>query len=519
MTALRAIFSLLLATVLPVVAEIPRFTRIALMGDSISELNGDGTVYRKRGLWTNLSSALGQQVDLVYDGSAPAFATSGYRAADVQRVHLPHVLASNAEACIVLAGTNDGDTVESVAAVLQQMCASLADQGITPILCDVLPIDAGLPARSAWLVNMKGAIKAICDADPRFIHLDWFNVLDADNDGVIDQSWYFAADGAKVHPDGDGMSRLGAYAATVLAPHIRPRDPFAGTVWVTPTPTMTGTGVTPAGWAIDPPPAATVSQSLIPRGGDLGNWWQISFTGSDPAANAFVRYGFGDSGTGWHAGDAIELVAEFQTDPDLSPAWNLRPVMSLYPGPVTRIDADTAGTTVTGLLRAPSGILRTPPIVIPTATTSFSVVLQVNGTGTFRLGRVGIRKVPLTFGAWITGFPALADKTPDGDPDGDGITNRMEWILGGDPSVNDAASLTTITRAAFSFHQTPHSTQDCDLFLEHSSDLLSWDILPLTTATTASGVTLNQDPADPSRWIAATSPASHYFRLKPAWKK
>jgi lysophospholipase L1-like esterase len=529
MTTLRAIFFVLLATVVPVAAEVPQFTRIALMGDSISQLNGDVPSYPsylKRGLWTTLSSALHQQVDLVYNGVSSSFATSGYRVADVQRVHLPQVLASNAEACIVLAGTNDGDTVATVSGELKQVCDALADHGITPILCDVLPIADGIPSRSAWLVTMKSAIKAICDADPRYIHLDWFNVLDTNNDGVIDQISYFVEDGTKVHPDGDGMSRLGAYAATVLAPHIRPRDPYAGVTWITPNPTLTvtGSGVTPDGWAVDPPPGATVTQSLAPRGDSLGNWWQIGLTGSDPSANAYVRYDYGTYGSGWHAGDAVELVAEFQTDPDISAAWNLRPVMTLYPGPITRIDSEISGTVVTDLLRAPEGMLRTPPIIIPATTTSFSIVLQVHGTGTFRLGRVGIRKLPLTFSTWITGFTSLADLSPDGDPDGDGIPNRLEWILGGDPSVNDSPLLTAIGQAngkpAFDFHQTPRSTQDCDLLLENSADLVSWTDLTLTEGSW-NGVTLARDPSDSSHWTAtvpAASPAS-FFRLLPAWKK
>ncbi|MDB6080653.1 MAG: hypothetical protein JWO82_4400 [Akkermansiaceae bacterium] len=513
--------SLMAATVLPAAAEIPPFTRVALLGDSITQMSGDATTYYKRGIWTCLSSDLGQQIDLVPNGASPTFATAGFRARDVQSVHLPGVLASNAEACLILAGTNDGDTVEMVAATLKEIGDALADHGITPILCDVLPIAAGIPSRSAWLVHMKSAIKVICDADPRYLHLDWFNVLDADNDGVIDQESYFANDGAKVHPDADGMTRLAAYAANVLAPHLRPRDLFAGITWVSGNPALTaGPGPAPSTWNLYPPAGATVTQSLTPRGNGPGNDWRIAIAGSNPAAITYLASGTVDGP--WQPGDIVELIVEYRTESDLSPAWNLRPVLSANPGGVSRIDAETGGTVVTDLLRSPAGILRTPPLMIPPGTTTLDINLQVTGTGTFTLGRTGVRKVPLTFATWINGFPDLADRSPDGDPDGDGLSNRTEWVLGGNPTVSDAGPLTGLApragRADFSFTRTLRSTQDCELFVQHSANLLTWDELPLSEGQ-SSGLTLTRDPLSPERWTASPSGgASGFFRLRPAWK-
>lgn len=510
----------LMAAALSATAEIPPFTRVALLGDSITAASGDAGSYYKSGIWTNLSADLDQQIDLVPNGAAKTFATSGFRARQIQQTHLPGVLASNAEACLVLAGTNDGDSVESVAATLKEICDSLADHGITPILCDVLPIAAGLPDRSAWLVRMKGAIKAICDADPRYIHLDWFNVLDADNNGVIDQEGYFVNDGAKVHPDGDGMSRLAAYAATIIAPHVRTRDLFTDADWVTDNPTLTrGSGETPYSWNVYPPSGAIVSQTLAPRQDAPGNWWRISISGSSPAD--FTYLAAGTVNGSWQAGDIVELVVEYRTESDVSPAWNLRPIMAANPGNVTRFDS-VIDSGVTDLLRSPAGILRTPPLMVPIGTTSFEINLQIAGTGTFSLGRVGVRRVPLTFATWINSFPLLTDRTPDGDPDGDGLSNRCEWILGGNPTVADASALTSLSPhfpgAAFSFPRTLRSTLDCDLFLQHSTDLAIWDERPVSEGE-SQGVHLIPDPASAGRWIAsAPGGGPGFFRLRTAWK-
>ena len=45
----------------------------------------------------------------------------------------------------------------------------------------------------------------------------------------------------------------------------------------------------------------------------------------------------------------------------------------------------------------------------------------------------------LTFERWVSRFEGLSDVTPEGDPDGDGLSNAMEYFMGLDPTVNDAA--------------------------------------------------------------------------------
>jgi lysophospholipase L1-like esterase len=370
-------------------AAIPQFTRVALMGDSITANTGTEFHYFRNALWSTLSALLNQRVQLVYNGDLPYFATPGRDSLYIQSVHLPQVLASDAEACILLAGTNDygnGRTPAEVALTLGQICHSLEAGGITPILCDVLPVPPGQAAKSAWLATLRKDVTALCKADPKILYINWFRVLDPAGDGKSAQTWFLD----ETHPDANGMSRLAAYAAAIIQPHLRPSDPFAGVVWITPNPTLGAASkkaTAPDGWSAD----TTATTRLIPRGPTLGNWWQLTVKGNDSTTTG-IYCGYGTSGVDWSPGDTIELVAEFQTTGNVSANWNLSPMMVVHPSNTPRTDWDLADSGANNLKRPPSGILCTPPLVIPEGTTSFDVYLEVTGTGTFKLGRTGIRR-------------------------------------------------------------------------------------------------------------------------------
>ena len=54
---------------------------------------------------------------------------------------------------------------------------------------------------------------------------------------------------------------------------------------------------------------------------------------------------------------------------------------------------------------------------------------------------------PTAFNAWLATFPALgpADKSAAADPDGDGVSNLVEFALKGDPTVSSSAGLTALS--------------------------------------------------------------------------
>ena len=81
--------------------------------------------------------------------------------------------------------------------------------------------------------------------------------------------------------------------------------------------------------------------------------------------------------------------------------------------------------------------------------------------------------------AWIeANWPTLADKTPGGDPDRDGIPNLLEYVLqGGNPAVSNATilptSVATGTNFSFIYFRRTAATGTTQTF-QHGSTLGSW---------------------------------------------
>lgn len=112
----------------------------------------------------------------------------------------------------------------------------------------------------------------------------------------------------------------------------------------------------------------------------------------------------------------------------------------------------------------------------------------------------------------------------DVDPDGDTISNGLEWILGGDPLTADGASLVNMTADAttgltLSFKREESTLGAATLTLEWDNDLLgTWTSVPITQAggPQANGVTVtvNQVPAPDEVTVnipASNSSAGHLF--------
>jgi len=92
------------------------------------------------------------------------------------------------------------------------------------------------------------------------------------------------------------------------------------------------------------------------------------------------------------------------------------------------------------------------------------------------------------FTTWINAnYPGLSDKTPGGDPDGDGMTNQAEFAFGLDPS--SAASVNPISvplnkatgKFSYTRRATPASTGLVYTVLT-SSDLVTWTADATATA-------------------------------------
>ncbi len=86
--------------------------------------------------------------------------------------------------------------------------------------------------------------------------------------------------------------------------------------------------------------------------------------------------------------------------------------------------------------------------------------------------------------AWAAGFPGLADAAPMADPDGDGIPNILEYILGGNPTVPGSANLPVADAVdggglVFSFVRRAASKNAADQMFQHTTDLVTWTDVPV----------------------------------------
>lgn len=86
------------------------------------------------------------------------------------------------------------------------------------------------------------------------------------------------------------------------------------------------------------------------------------------------------------------------------------------------------------------------------------------------------------FADWI-GLHPVSDSSPEGDPDHDGITNLMEYVLGGDPSASSSGILPeaqlTGKQLVFTFHRRTSSANDTTQVFQYGTNLADWMDLPV----------------------------------------
>ena len=106
-----------------------------------------------------------------------------------------------------------------------------------------------------------------------------------------------------------------------------------------------------------------------------------------------------------------------------------------------------------------------------------TVVVASNGSVSFIAQ--GPTSTPLQ--TWALTFPALdtaAKRLPDADPDNDGLTNLMEFVLNGNPGTSDPSVAPTLnatgTDFIFSFNRRDDSEAGSTLLFQYGTDLVGW---------------------------------------------
>ena len=127
----------------------------------------------------------------------------------------------------------------------------------------------------------------------------------------------------------------------------------------------------------------------------------------------------------------------------------------------------------------------------------------------------------LSYASWIAGFGLSGAAAAAGaDPDGDGLPNGAEYILGGIPNVSGAPARPAATASGgnmvFTFSRSDASeTPDVSLTVQSGPDLLTWTggyTIGPDTASSSSGVVVTENGAAADT-ITVTIPRGTVKRL------
>ncbi len=234
-----------------------------------------------------------------------------------------------------------------------------------------------------------------------------------------------------------------------------------------------------------------------------------AFTGAEPtgvnpalSAGATLRYRASDGQVWIYADEATGgIITSFQLENSLAtflPANFTNPTGGSFGGALK--DATTKVIADTDLTLAGASGLVSLGTILPAgmdlaglqAYLKTAVYTGQQGSGQKRFALV-VGDIPTAYGTWTMGFPSLTDISSNIDFDNDGLNTGIEYVLGGDPTLNDAASIapTSVYNGSdlvFTFRRTDLANTDpaTTISVAYSTDLQTWT----TAQDTVAGVSI-----------------------------
>ena len=128
---------------------------------------------------------------------------------------------------------------------------------------------------------------------------------------------------------------------------------------------------------------------------------------------------------------------------------------------------------------------------------SYEGTVTVNSSGQVSFVSQGTSTTP-NYDSWIAGFTSITaspDKLPTADPDHDGMSNLLEFVLNGNPGVVDAATKAPALNTAgatfvFTFNRRHDSVSETTQVVQYGSDLAGWTDVPVATSGTSGSATV-----------------------------